>query len=182
MQPLARTLATNAYQVVNIHYPSRQLPLEGLVQYLHGEIAPWCTAPSRKVHFVTHSLGGILVRAYVKTYQPVNLGRVVMIAPPNRGSEIVDMFREHWWFRKFFGPIRLQLGTDHNSAPSTLGPVHFELGIIAGNRSSNLIGAALIPGPNDGTVSVARAQVAGMRDFLVVPYGHTFIINTSDIF
>jgi len=177
MRTLARTLVNNAYQVVNTHYPSRQFPVESLVQYLHGEIAPWCTDPSRKVHFVTHSLGGILVRSYVKMYPPVNLGRVVMLAPPNHGSEIVDIFRDHWWFRKFFGPIHLQLGTDSNSVPNTLGPVNFELGIIAGNRSSNQIGSVLIPGPNDGIVSVARARVEGMRDFLVVPYGHTFIMT-----
>ena len=150
--------------------------MDGLVQYLHGEIAPWCNDPSCKVYFVTHSLGGILVRAYVKTYPPVNLGRVVMLAPPNRGSEIIDIFRERWWFRKFFGPIRHQLGTDSNSVLNTLGPVNFELGVITGNRSINLIGSALIPGPNDGTVSVACAKVEGMRDFLVVPYGHTFIM------
>jgi len=176
MRKLARTLVDNAYRVVNLHYPSRQFPVEGLVQFLHGEIAPWCNDPSCKVYFVTHSLGGILVRAYVKTYPPVNLGRVVMLAPPNRGSELIDIFRERWWFREFFGPIRHQLGTDSNSVPNTLGPVNFELGVITGNRSINLIGSALIPGPNDGTVSVARAKVEGMRDFLVVPYGHTFIM------
>lgn len=176
MRKLARTLTDNAYQVVNIRYPSRQFPVEELVQYLHGEIAPWCTDPSRKVHFVTHSLGGILVRAYVKMYPPVNLGRVVMLAPPNRGSELIDIFRDQWWFGKLFGPIRHQLGTDSNSVPNTLGPVNFELGVITGNRSMNLIGSALIPGPNDGTVSVTRAKVEGMRDFLVVPYGHTFIM------
>jgi hypothetical protein len=125
---------------------------------------------------VTHSLGGILVRAYVKTYPPVNLGRVVMLSPPNRGSELIDIFREYWWFRKFFGPIQQQLGTDAASIPNTLGPVHFELGVITGNRSINPIGSAFIPGPNDGTVSVARAQVEGMHNFLVVPYGHTFIM------
>jgi len=176
MRKLARTLANNDYQIINVHYPSRKLAIEELVQYLHGEIAPWCTDPSRKVHFVTHSLGGILVRAYVKTYPPVNLGRVVMLSPPNRGSELIDIFRDHWWFRKFFGPIRSQLGTDINSVPNTLGLVNFELGVIAGNRSINPIGSALIPAPNDGTVSVEHTQIEGMRDFLIVPYGHTCIM------
>jgi triacylglycerol lipase len=176
MWKLARMLADNAYQVVNIRYPSRKFAVDGLVQHLYEKIATYCNDPSRKVHFVTHSLGGILVRAYVKTYPPVNLGRVVMLAPPNRGSELVDIFREHWWFRKFFGPIRHQLGTDSNSVPNTLGPVNFELGVITGNRSINLIGSSLIPAPNDGTVSVERTQVEGMRAFLVVPYGHTFIM------
>jgi triacylglycerol lipase len=176
MWKLARTLANNDYQVINIHYPSRKFAVDSLVQYLHDKIATYCNDPSRKVHFVTHSLGGILVRAYVKTYPPVNLGRFVMLSPPNRGSELIDIFREHWWFRNFFGPIRRQLGTDSNSVPNTLGAVNFELGVITGNRSINLIGSALIRGPNDGTVSVERAQVEGMCDFLVVPYGHTFIM------
>jgi hypothetical protein len=176
MWTLARAIANNSYQVINIHYPSRKFAVDGLVQYLHGEIATYCADPARKVHFVTHSLGGILVRAYVKSYPPVNLGRVVMLSPPNCGSELVDIFRDHWWFRKFFGPIRHQLGTNAASIPNTLGAVNFELGVITGNRSCNLIGSALIPGPNDGTVSVERTRVEGMRAFLVVPYGHTFIM------
>ena len=176
MRTLARAIAGNSYQVINIRYPSRKFTVDGLIQYLHGEVATYCTDPARKVHFVTHSLGGILVRAYVKTHPPVNLGRVVMLSPPNRGSELVDIFRDRWWFGKFCGPIRHQLGTDAASIPNTLGAVNFELGVITGDRSRNLIGSALITGPNDGTVSVERTRVQGMRDFLVVPYGHTFIM------
>jgi triacylglycerol lipase len=177
MRSLERSLSEQGYHVVNVDYPSTRTGIDGLVTHLRGEISRCCSDVTTKLHFVTHSLGGILVRAYLKQFPLTRVGRVVMLSPLNQGSEVVDYLRSAWLFRVVLGPAGQQLGTDPASVPNSLGPANFELGIITGNHGLNPLGAALIPGPHDGTVSVARARVEGMRDFLVVPYGHTFIMT-----
>ena len=177
MRVLEKILSQQGYEVHNLDYPSRQRNIDDLVDVLHDEVTSCCVDPERKVHFVTHSLGGILVRAYLKKYSLENLGRVVMISPPNQGSEIVDVLRDLWLFQQVTGPAGLQLGTDNSSVPNTLGPVTFTLGVITGNRSLNPFSSWMIPGPDDGKVAVERAKVEGMEDFLIVPYGHTFIMR-----
>jgi triacylglycerol lipase len=177
MKMLEKRLLRQGYEVHNLNYPSRKRSIDDLVEVLHEDLTRCCVAPERKIHFVTHSLGGILVRAYLKKYSIENLGRVVMMSPPNQGSEIVDLLRNLWLFQKVTGPAGQQLGTDSTSVPNSLGPVTFTLGIITGNRSINPFFSWMIPGPDDGQVAVERAKVEGMTDFLIVPYGHTFIMR-----
>ena len=100
---------------------------------------------------------------------------------PNQGSEIIDAFADSPMLRSFLGPSGSQLGTDSTGIATILGPVTFTLGIITGDRSLNPIGSWLIPGPDDGKVSVERARVEGAADFLVVPATHTFIMNRRDV-
>jgi len=126
-------------------------------------------------------LGGIVLRYYLKENQLHNLGRVVMLSPPNQGSELVDNLRDNILFKIVTGPSGQQLGTASSSVPITLGPVDFELGIIVGNRSLNLILSHLIPGEDDGRVSVERSKVEGMADFLIVPQAHPFIMNSPEV-
>ena len=109
--------------------------------------------PNAKIHFVTHSLGGILVRAYLQTKPIDNLGNVVMLGPPNKGSHIVDKLGRLPGFKWVNGPAGLQLGTDAQSVPNQLGPAHFNVGVIAGTRSINLFLSTMLPSPDDGKVS-----------------------------
>lgn len=176
MWPLERALGAHGYRVVNVNYPSTRTAIDHLVTHLRDEIARCCDDPTLKLHFVTHSLGGILARAYLKQFPLTHVGRVVMLSPPNQGSELVDILRSAWWFRMMTGPAGQQLGTEPISVPNSLGPVSFELGIITGSATLNPVSSIMIPGLDDGTVAVDRARVEGMRDFLVVPYGHTFIM------
>jgi hypothetical protein len=126
-------------------------------------------------------MGGILVRWYLKDHKPQNLGRVVMLAPPNQGSEVVD-WEKHWLlFRWLLGPAGQQLGTGAESLPAQLGPVDFELGVIAGDRSVEFLHSLIIPGPDDGKVGVERAKVQGMKDFLLVHKTHTFIMRDNEV-
>ena len=121
-------------------------------------------------------MGGILLRAYLAETSLVELGRTVMLSPPNQGSELVDRLCPSAWFRLLFGPAGCQLGTGANDLPARLGPAAFPLGIITGNRPA--IGLSrFFPGPSDGKVAVARAQLPGMADFLVLPYGHALIMR-----
>ena len=131
--------------------------------------------------FVTHSLGGIITRAFLEKGRPPNLGRVVMIAPPNSGSDVVDSLGGNWILRRFLGPAFTELGTSGSSAPNRLGPAAYEVGIIAGNRSWNPLGSLLIDGTDDGAVAVVSSRLEGMKDFLIIPAGHTLIMEDAAV-
>ena len=133
------------------------------------------------MHFVTHSLGGILVRVYLENNQLENLGRVVMLAPPNGGSQVVDRMVGTPGFTWLNGPAGAQLGTDEASIPSQLGPVDFEVGIIAGTKTINFMLSQYLPNPDDGKVSHERTKVEGMADFITVPRSHPFIMNAPEV-
>jgi pimeloyl-ACP methyl ester carboxylesterase len=179
MRPLEQRLEREGYRVHNLGYPSRQHDAEQLIALLAAEVERCCRDAPR-VHFVGHSLGGLLARAYLAEAKPPNLGRLVMLAPPNHGSELVDRLGEPF-LRFALGPVAPALGTDGNSLPRRLPPPHFEVGVIAGTRSINPIGSALIPGPNDGTVSVESTRLEGMSDFALVPASHPFIMRSPRV-
>lgn len=181
MKPVERRLRAAGYDVVNVGYPSRRRPIEALARdHLAPAIAAHAGAP--RLHFVTHSMGGILLRCHLRYHRVPNLGRVVMLAPPNAGSEVADRLRDTWFYRLVNGPAGRQLGTD--GLPAALGPWPAgagELGIIAGDRSFNPLFSSWIAGPDDGKVSVARARLEGMKDFLVVPHTHTWLMRRGAV-
>lgn len=178
MQPMADSLTQQGYYVVNMDYPSREASIETLAMNTIPKALRQCqTYP--KVHFITHSMGGILLRYYLSLQPIEQLGRVVMISPPNHGSEVVDKLKNLWLFKKINGVAGQQLGTDANSLPAQLGAADFDLGIITGNFSINPLLSLLIAGDDDGKVSIESAKLDGMRDFLVLPYSHTFIMQND---
>jgi pimeloyl-ACP methyl ester carboxylesterase len=178
---MAERLAAAGYHVVNIPYPSRQQSIEALVENLQNSLADCCLHSASRLHFVTHSLGGILVRAYLSNSRPDNLGRVVMLSPPNQGSDVVDFFGENRLFAYFFGPAAAELGTDPNSLPNRLGPADFEVGIITGDRTIDPISSWIIDGDDDGKVSIERAKLEGMAAFQVVHVSHAFIMKDAGV-
>lgn len=178
MQPLADALQAAGYVVHNLDYPSRTAPIEQLADRAIAPAVNACrTDGAARIHFVTHSLGGILVRQYLATHSMPDLGRVVMLGPPNQGSEVVDRLGAWWLFAVSNGPAGRQLGTGAASIPNRLGPVSYPVGVIAGSHSINWLNSLLIPGPDDGKVSVARTRVSGMTDHLVLPCSHPFLMR-----
>lgn len=187
MSHLAAELGREGYRVVNLSYPSRTKSLEQLAtQWLPEQLAALGASTaagsglaSARVHFVTHSMGGIVVRLWLRECgAPANLGRVVMLAPPNSGSEISDRLERFPPFRWFTGANGRRLTTEPDALPRSLGAWPEErvaLGVIAGDRALNPLMAAWLPAPNDGKVTVASTHLAGERDHVVVPYSHTWL-------
>ena len=182
MLPMERALSSSGYHVVNVDYPSRTAPIEKLSEDAIGRAVTDCqNAGATKIHFVTHSLGGILVRSYLSRHAVPHLGRVVMLGPPNQGSEVVDKLGSFRVFKQLNGPAGNELGTATNSTPNRLGPANFCAGVIAGDRSINWINSRLIPGRDDGKVSVQRTRLAGMADHIVVHAAHPFLMRHRTI-
>ena len=182
MRKIADSLTKSGYIVWNQSYPSRDKPISELAQAAIEPAVNFCRDKKvKQIHFVTHSLGGILVRYYLQDHQIESLGRIVMLSPPNKGSEIVDELKQLKIYQLFTGPAGQQLGTDVNSLPNSLRPIAGEIGIIIGNSSSDPWFSWLIPGEDDGKVSVERARLDEMKDFLIVEEGHTFIMRKQSV-
>ena len=182
MSKMAKELQAAGYTTVNVDYPSQTARIEELAPMAVNEGLEKCReAKAQQIHFVTHSIGGILLR-YAHNEAPIpELGRVVMLAPPNQGSEIVDVTKDWPGAELLSGEAGLQIGTDENSIPAQLGPVDFELGIIAGTGTISPFLSMMLPNPNDGKVSVASTRVEGMDDFLIVKNSHHFIVTNDHV-
>jgi len=180
MARMRRALERQGYRVINVGYDSRKGDIASLAGKSITPALDACAGCAR-IHFVTHSLGGILLRQYLAQHRIENLGRVVMLGPPNQGSEVVDRLRGVPGFRLINGVAGLELGTDAASLPRRLGPAHFDLGIIAGTRSINMFLSSLIPGPDDGKVSVANTRLEGMNDHLEMAVTHPFMMRNRAV-
>jgi len=184
MDNMTEGLEEAGYSTVNLDYPSRKKTIESLaLETIPMGLAECRALGASKTHFVTHSMGGILVRYYLSKHTIENLGRVVMLSPPNRGSEVVDSLKDWELYKWYDGPAGQQLGTGSDSLVMKLGPVDYPVGIITGDAPAffDFWLEDMIHGPGDGKVSVERAKIDGMRDFLVLPYSHSFIMAKMDV-
>jgi pimeloyl-ACP methyl ester carboxylesterase len=180
MEKLQAALVRDGYSVVNYQYPSRKKN----IQTLAAEEIPLALAKcvsAEKIHFVTHSLGGIVLRQYLSAHVIPNLGRTVMLGPPNKGSQVVDNLKSVPGYELINGPAGMQLGTDAESIPVLLGKANFEVGIVAGTKSINLILSTMLPNPDDGKVSVENTKLDGMADHISVPVSHPFLMKDTQV-
>lgn len=171
MNKMEKVLRADGYYVINADYPSTTATIEELATQVFKDLEPQIK-DAESVHFVTHSMGGIILRQYLQEHELPNLERVVMLAPPSCGSEVTDKLGHIFLYKWINGPAGNQLGTGTNSLPLRLKVPEFELGIIAGDRSINPILSMLIPGPDDGKVSLARVKPSSYTDYLQLHVTH----------
>ena len=184
MEPMARVLEESGFHVANVDYASRDYPIEYLAPRAVGSGIKECESNGEisAVHFVTHSLGGILVRYYFADNDLDLMGRVVMLAPPNQGSNAADALRDLPGYEWLNGPAGYQLGKGEESVPLRLGTPSFEFAVVAGDRTIDPVTSAVLENPDDGRVSVSDTKLDGMRDFRVVGSSHAFIMQKDEVF
>ncbi len=180
MEKLAKSLSKENYHVINYGYPSTEYDIETLAK-THIPLAIEKCDSAKKINFVTHSMGAIILRQYLKHNEIEKLHRVVMLGPPNKGSQVVDNLRNMPGFKLINGPAGIQLGTTENDIPSSLGPVkgEVEVGIIAGTKTINLMLSLFLPNPDDGKVSVENTNLEVMKEHISIKVSHTFLMKNK---
>jgi len=169
-------LEAAGFATLNIDYPSRRHALEALAEHIHPAVTRLAAGIEGQLHFVSHSMGGLLARVYISKYRPACLGRVVMLGTPNGGSEIADRLKNVALYRAWFGPAGEQLVTRRDAATDALFPAaDYPVGIIAGNRSIDPISSLFLPKPHDGRVSVENTKLEGMADHIVIGTSHPWL-------
>lgn len=179
MARIEAALRAAGYATTNIDYPSQAQTIEASARVAVPAGVRNCRqAGAHTIHFVTHSMGALLLRYYLSGHEVEGLGRVVMLGPPNQGSEVADALAGTPLYDRINGPAGAQLVTGPDGIAARLGPAGFPLGIITGNEQTAIdsVLATRIPGENDGKVAVERAKLEGMDDFLVLPVNHTFMV------
>ena len=175
---LENFLEKNGYETINILYTSREKSLEDLTDFVAEKIENHPGySPKRPLNFVTHSMGGLITRYFIATHKPENLDKVVMLGPPNTGSEFADFLDDNEWlgpiFRSIFGPASGQLKTGYKHIDDD---ITYPLGIIAGSASVNPLAPWILDGQHDGIVPVERTKIDGMSDHIVLPATHSFMM------
>jgi len=169
------------YATLNLGYASRSKALQTLAEDIHPAIERFAESIEGSVHFVCHSMGGLLARVYLARYRPKRLGRVVMLGTPNGGSEIADRLKNFGAYRAFFGPAGQQLGTQRDADIDALLPrIDYPVGVIAGNRSVYPITSVMLPKPHDGRVSVENTRLDGMADHVVIGASHPWLVRNDE--
>ncbi len=182
MRPIEAVLLQNGYTVVNLDYPSTAMTLEDLaVQHLAPAVALCEGNVSGPVHLVSHSMGGIVIRQYLQNRAPQRPGRIVMLSPPNQGSELAVTFRDWPLFDWFAGAAAASLSRDERGVLDDLQPVPMETGIIAGDSHRQWFDFGLVEAPHDGTVTVNSMPLPEMKGFVVVHENHVSIRRSPEV-
>jgi hypothetical protein len=182
MKRIEKSLVKDSYAVWNESYPSTSENIEKLsMEHIEKGLAFCNEIKAETIHFVTHSLGGIMVRYYLQDHKIDNLGKIVMLSPPNNGSEVADFLKDIYVYKLVMGPAGQQLGTDSNSLPGSMKAIDAHVGIITGNKTLDPWFSPLIPGEDDGKVSVESAKLREMSDFLIIGSSHAFIMKNDEV-
>ena len=179
---LEKALLKEGYDVIKVEYPSMENRIELLADSVLSKV--WQQLDSLhydSTHIVAHSMGAILVRYYLQHHPAEQLGRVVMLSPPNQGSALVDRFENMACFRWLNGPSGMQLGTDETDFVNQLENPDYPVGIIAGTQTINPVASLFIPGKDDGRVAIQHTKIKGMTDFCTVKTNHHWITRNKSV-
>lgn len=182
MYSLEDMLKRKNYVVINEDYPSTKKSIESLAdQYIPLMIDQCLIKHLDRINFVTHSMGAIILRKYLQDHKISQLSRIVMLGPPNHGSQLADLLHNNWLFKLFTGPAGQELTTNKTSVPNTLNNFNhqYQIGVIAGTFSLTPFNHFIFHEENDGKVAVSSTKMNIMKDFIVLPVGHTFMMNNS---
>ncbi len=175
-QPLEQA----GYLVLDFDYPSTQVSVTGSANYLRGVIAKIEHVDT--IHFVTHSMGGLLVRAYLAAEdRDPRCGRVVMLGTPNHGAAMATTMRGNWLYRFIYGPAGQELPGVANAFLESLPAPPGEFAIIAGASGTEQGWNPLLTGDDDGTVRVEETRLAGAADFMTVPCLHSWLMSDPTV-
>ncbi|GHB98401.1 esterase/lipase family protein [Cerasicoccus arenae] len=180
MGHIERTLEAEGYRVVNIDYPSMSQSLDELAVHVRADIVRE-TADAKRIDFVTHSMGGILLRMIERDNPLPEIGRVVMISPPNQGSMAVNLLADMPGAKLLIGPAGMALASGENEQLQSLKPATFEVGVIAGSLGLDPFMSSLIPGADDGVISVESTKLEGMTDFTIVHETHPMLVFNGEV-
>ena len=181
MLKLEIALKEEGYTTKNIGYSSNGETIESLAEKELSEIVErYKKIGFDKIHFVTHSMGGLIVRCYLQDHELPEGSRIVMLSPPNKGSEVADHFKESKFYNLIVGDVGQELATDSNIL-SELKQIIPEIGIIAGDKSTNSYFSKIIPGEDDGRVAVDNTKLIEMKDFMIVHSTHLTIKYNDEV-
>lgn len=176
MRKVTKFFREHGYDTDCIKYPSTKFTIMELVEYVHSKILEKTEGKDfKKIHFIGYSLGGVITRLLLSKYKLKNLGRVVLLAPPNKGSEVASFLKNFWPYKLLWGPAGQELELGLPTVKKHLKKTSAEIGVIAGNYSIDMISSIwLIKGEDDGKVSVESTKFNGMSDHIILPVSHTF--------
>ena len=179
---LEGALLKEGYSVLNIDYPSTKMPIEDLTLWVYEKISQHPNfKDATKIQFVTHSMGGIITRSILAKYDIANKGNVIMLGPPNKGSEVVDVIGGYWFFKWVNGPAGQQLSTNSELLKSLPNAKDYNLYVVAGDRTINWINSLMIDGPDDGKVSVAFTFLEGLKEHKIIHTVHPFMMKNKEV-
>ncbi|MFK5924345.1 MAG: alpha/beta fold hydrolase [Verrucomicrobiota bacterium] len=182
MAPAAEYFQKRKFHAIVISYPSTRLSIKNTSkQVLQPAIRKHCLNLTKKIHFVGHSMGGLVIRYYLSKNPPTNLGRVVMIATPNQGNKFADTFADCFPVDNILGPALRELKTTARSLPNALGPVDYKLGAIMGRGSLIPKLSVILPFENGGIVRIDSGRVAGMTDFVIIRGRHAALKRSKEV-
>lgn len=177
MSPFEIALKLNGFDTINIEYPSRDESIDRLSKYIHKALIKKDYHQYDTIHFIAFSLGALVLRAYLNHTTPSNMGRVVMLGPPNQGTEAADKLKDEWYYQLFFGKAGQEVTTDRFSDNDH---IDYELGIIAGTKSglafADLFTKDPLPKPHDGIIPVENTKISGMKSHLCIDTTHAGLI------
>ncbi|MEM7182761.1 MAG: alpha/beta fold hydrolase [Spirochaetota bacterium] len=179
MWRLAGRLEDAGYFVKRVGYHSLTRSIGKIEKEAFQKIDNFLQDKHTKVHFVGHSFGGLLIRSYLDKHKVKQLGNVVLMGTPNKGTEVVDHYKDHWWF-SLGGPTAPLLGTKDSKFLKNLKQPYYKLGIIAGDKE-NKAREAILKGKDDGLVRVESTKVKGMTDFIILPVSHPMLRYDKEV-